>query len=192
MFSLSSLCMCAYCSLFDCFCITATQKASMRVLLILSSLVFFALLALVFIQNTAMVSLNDKNAQLKIQLEELDIQYKNKAFHKTTTETMFAMGTELVKNTEQKVARLLLKLEKKKTENDTCQTEKVIYLFILFMFCFLAASAFLLLKNQTKQFKKPHMIKCNCFSFYILLMQKHVTILIMQSQHFLVFHLTWQ
>lgn len=123
---------------------------------ILSTVVSMGLLMVNTGQYQMLAILNTRNEKLQKQSEKLYNQFLDEEIFKVTVENLVTQGKKVMKNLEDTVAKLNSEMEKKKTENDACQAEKVKH------FSFLSFSVGLSICHSLMLFS-PHSI-CKYFS----------------------------
>lgn len=109
---------------------------------ILTTLVSMGLLVVNTGQYQMLSILNTRNENLLKQSEKLYNEFLNEEIFKVTVENLVTRGKKAMKDLEATVVKLNSEMEKKKTENDACQAEKVKH--FSFFLLLVSVSAFLL------------------------------------------------
>ncbi|KAM3596409.1 uncharacterized protein V6R79_014002 [Siganus canaliculatus] len=91
----------------------------------ISTFVSMGLLVIIVGQHQMLATLNRGIEKQHSNADELDKQHVDKTFFKSTVEKLVAQGMKTTVELEATVAKLIPEMETKKTESDTCDTEKV-------------------------------------------------------------------
>ncbi|KAM4630358.1 uncharacterized protein ACJ7VT_000051 [Polymixia lowei] len=90
----------------------------------LSAMVSIGLAMVVFGQHKMLTKLNVDSMELDIQVEKLDVVRKDRGFLRGLLDKQLEQRKSTVDELEAEVAKLAPEEQKKKTENDACQTDK--------------------------------------------------------------------
>ncbi|KAM3596408.1 uncharacterized protein V6R79_014002 [Siganus canaliculatus] len=90
----------------------------------ISTFVSMGLLVIIVGQHQMLATLNRGIEKQHSNADELDKQHVDKTFFKSTVEKLVAQGMKTTVELEATVAKLIPEMETKKTESDTCDTEK--------------------------------------------------------------------
>lgn len=94
---------------------------------IFSTLVSTCVLVIIFSQNPKSAMLNSGIVKQQGKLETLNTQHMNQVFLRVMVEKQVVQATKVVEDLEAKVAKMGSELEKRKSEHEACEAEKVIH-----------------------------------------------------------------